>query len=59
MRGVASTSLSSCRYSKPALEVASSMLQTGAGAPLSHSIKQELQKEQEQCQRKSVPLYGI
>merc|ERR1719420_864753 len=59
MKGVASTSRSSCRYSKPALEVASSMLQTGAGAPLSHSIKQELQKEQEQCQRKSVPFYGV
>jgi len=59
MKGVEPTSLSSCRYSKPSLEIASSMLHTGASAPLNHSIKQELQKEQEQCQRKSVPFYGI
>merc|ERR1719309_707498 len=52
MKGVEPTSLSSCRYSKPSLEIASSMLHTGASAPLNHSIKQELQKEQEQCQRK-------
>jgi len=59
MKGVASTSLSSCRYSKPALEVASNLLQNGAGAPLDNSIKEALRKEQAQCQRKSVLFYGV
>merc|ERR1712055_143113 len=59
LKGSASTNLSSCRYSKPVLEVASNMLQTGSSTPLNHFIKQELRKEQAQCQRETVPFYGV
>ena len=48
----------SCIYSKPALDVASNMIPFGSCSQLGSAIKQELEKEKQQCRKLSMIAYG-